>query len=590
MRHWPRFIIFLLLSVFYSNSLFAQVNENKRTINLNLSGKVLHDSLIFIGDNIVIHVDSGGDRFKKVNFTRANFLNSTDFSAETFMEDANFSSAKFNDTADFQTAEFQAKASFDSVTFKKITSFSSVKFLKIADFKQALFKNSADFSKAIFAGKANFNGASFKYYVFFVNAGFKSPANFDSTKFEKQVSFRDSKFSDSVFFLNSKFEGLAFFKRDTFQKAVYFQGDTVQKDLSFSGSEFKNGINFYGSTLQRNVDLYAAEIQKILVFSNSSTSDSTKFYFDYTKLPDLINFANVSNIHRDIDFTAANFSRSKLYGATERRWHYINLFDSDISKIKIDYEHFRLCFFSGTSGIDNEDIAMGNIIKDNNDYTIEVNNKKISRSDPRLFGLLLKIDAFRDYLIQVFPTAKLTDTVVRDYVEYCLSRGGFPQALSRDEVLSTYEKVLKNFELNGQMESYEALDIEYRDFEHGGWFNINHIWNRYGYNKEWIFYWSAGFLLLFTLITSFFIVDFNQKIKNNGVYYLENITLDHPGEKFFILKRFIHSFVYTASVFFLLGLKIENLNFRRSGVIYILLVYSTGILCLGYIANFVLAK
>jgi uncharacterized protein YjbI with pentapeptide repeats len=567
MRHFPRFIIFLLLSLLYNNSLFAQIHGAKKTVNLNITGKVLDDSLIYIGDTIFIHIDSGGDRFSKVNFTHSKFLNRADFSAETFAENANFSFAEFRDTVDFRNAEFHGAAIFDSVIFKKITSFSSAKFSKTADFRHVVFNNTADLFKSTFEDQAVFNG-----------------------RFEKQLDLDSSKFLDSVSFFRSKFGGSAFFEHDTFKKAVYFQRDTLQKDVSFWQSEFKNGINFFRSIFQKKVDLEEADIQKILILSNVSTSDSTKFYFDYAKLPDLISFANVSNIHNDIDLTAANFSRSKLYSASARRWHYINLFDSDIPKIKIDYEHFRLCFFSGTNGIDNEDIAMGNIIKDNDDNTIKIHDKEYLRTNPKLFDTLLKIDAFRDYLTQVFPTAKLTDTVVKDFVGYCLTRGFFPQALSRDEILSTYEKVLKNFELNGQMESYKALDIEYRDFENDGWFNINHLWNRYGYDKEWIFYWTAGFLLLFTLITSFFIGDFNRKIEDNGVYYLENITLDHPGEKFFVLKRFIHAFVYTSSVFFLLGLKVENLNFRRAAVIYILLVYAMGILCLGYVANFVLAK
>jgi len=563
----PQFIIFPLLVVLYSNSLFAQAQHDKKTIKVNVIGKVLDDSLIYFEKNIHLHIDSPGDRFKKVDFTGTKFLNYTDFAGDTISGKANFPFAFFKDTTNFSGATFQGEAIFLFAAFNGITSFSSAKFLKAAEFRHVIFNNTTDFIKTTFAGRAIFNG-----------------------RFEKQLHLDSSKFLDTVSFFRSRFGGSAYFENDTFKNAVYFQIDTVQKDLSFWRSEFKNGINFLRSIFQKKVDFEEADIQKELILSNVSTSDSTKFYFDYAKLPDLISFANISNVHGEIDLTAANFSRSKLYSASERRWHYINLFDSDIPKIKIDYEHFKLCFFSGTNGIDNEDIAMSHIIKDIDDDTIGINNKKFARSDPKLFDTLLKVDAFRDYLTQVFPTAKVTDTVVKDFVDYCLAWGNFPQALSKDEVLSTYEKVLKNFELNGQMESYKALDIEYRDFENDGWFNINHIWNRYGYNKEWIFYWTAGFLLLFTLITSFFIGDFNQKIENNGVYYLENITLDHPGEKFFILKRFIHAFVYTSSVFFLLGLKIENLNFRRSAVIYILLVYSMGILCLGYVANFVLAK
>ena len=57
------------------------------------------------------------------------------------------------------------------------------------------------------------------------------------------------------------------------------------------------------------------------------------------------------------------------------------------------------------------------------------------------------------------------------------------------------------------------------------------------------------------------------------------------------ISRLWYSFVYTAVIFFSLSLKISNVNFRnKGGTMYIMFVYTLGLICLAYMANFVLQK
>ena len=83
----------------------------------------------------------------------------------------------------------------------------------------------------------------------------------------------------------------------------------------------------------------------------------------------------------------------------------------------------------------------------------------------------------------------------------------------------------------------------------------------------------------------------NGRNKTDGVYHIDKIQADKKGKTFLSLfRRLWYSLMYTSVIFFLLTLKPENLNFKKGLVAYILVVYSIGLLCLGYMANFVLQK
>jgi hypothetical protein len=289
-----------------------------------------------------------------------------------------------------------------------------------------------------------------------------------------------------------------------------------------------------------------------------------------------------------VNFTKGDFNQEK-YNEKIRRWHYINLFNSNLSKIRIDYQHFRLCFYNPQ---DIDDILQRNINKDGD--TLTFGSEKILTNDPFLFEKLIKQKEIKEYLESVLPNAHLTDTVVRYFLLHQIENNAFPRRLTNDEIISMYEKVLKDFELEGQKASYETLDIEYKDYKYGKW-SLSHIWNCYGYRKNWIFLWTSFFLLMFTAVTFLLINKLNDTKKEanakNGVYVIKSIPDNLSSKTFYdVIRRAWYSFIYTSIIFFFVGLKVDNINFRKILVIYIIIIYSTGLLCLGYIANFVLQK
>ncbi|PWL30986.1 hypothetical protein [uncultured Roseivirga sp.] len=170
-----------------------------------------------------------------------------------------------------------------------------------------------------------------------------------------------------------------------------------------------------------------------------------------------------------------------------------------------------------------------------------------------------------------------------------------------------YERLLQHFKEIGQLTSYEKIDKEYREFiftkdPRSGWgayiLNIlNKYWNDYGYNKSLIWWWTAIFFIFFwgynwlRLPHLYFkaykprslhaIID---ERSNTGQYHL------YKGvEKKFNLRGLDISLYYTTIIFF--GIKLDANNFEFNnlrGVLYVGFQYTIGLICLGYLANFVI--
>ncbi|MGZ4159693.1 MAG: pentapeptide repeat-containing protein [Neobacillus sp.] len=404
----------------------------------------------------------------------------------------------------------------------------------------------------------------------------------DYAIFNKEANFINSTFHGQASYIEASFTKFAVFLAATFDQDCDFNACYFKLPGLFGNAEFKREANFSGANIAQVMDFSLAKINYSLDISNLTLHDSSKFLFSGAYLPNMINFSNVPDIHNVVDFTNANFTRTTRYTDSVRKWHYINLFNSDISKIRIDYQHFRLCFYNSFE-------------QDNHKKTVFCPDSlmifkiKLKHDLNKIASKLLTDAKFKVYLHQVFPATPLDEPIIHQFILQRIKVSSFPALLPTDEIISTYEKVLKNFDTQGQKVSYESLDIEYQDYKNG-WFILPKIWNCYGYHKEYVFFWTALFLLSFTALTFIFIESLNRK-GQPGVYHIESIPLKLPVTSIFsFFRRVWYALMYTASVFFLFSLKMENVNFRKLGVLYVILVYSLGILCLGYMANFVLQK
>lgn len=201
----------------------------------------------------------------------------------------------------------------------------------------------------------------------------------------------------------------------------------------------------------------------------------------------------------------------------------------------------------------------------------------------------------KKHLINFYHTDVSKFKLNYKYYELDFHKGLGGANFSKEDSTELYEKLLKNYRDNGFEESYQQLDIEYQKFqwEHGGWFKRNMVWLpewwwSFGYNKMKIFRHSI------CIISFFFFWTFGFLRCLNKAYPLVNLSeLDKLATK--PIKRCLvkgwYALVYTLSLFFGLSLKFEKFDYsKRAGVIYVFVVYTIGIVCLAYMANFVLQK
>lgn len=197
---------------------------------------------------------------------------------------------------------------------------------------------------------------------------------------------------------------------------------------------------------------------------------------------------------------------------------------------------------------------------------------------------------YEHYINTIFPSVRLDDPLIKDFTQFYFSKGWFPARLSKDQMEALYSRLLKNFDANGQKMSYKSADIDRNNFISDYW-DISRYWNRYGYNKEWIFYWTAAFLLLFTIITYLLgNILFEHRDENDVVYAVKKIPVLTQPLKFPSRKKIKYALIYTSIIFFSFSLKTENLNFKGNAFFYIVIINVVGLLCLGYLANFILQK
>jgi hypothetical protein len=171
----------------------------------------------------------------------------------------------------------------------------------------------------------------------------------------------------------------------------------------------------------------------------------------------------------------------------------------------------------------------------------------------------------------------------------------FPANITDDEIKGVYESLLEKLKKDGFEASVEKLDIEYKKYKfkkEGKWLNdfIQKEWWNYGYKKELIFRNSIIFYLFFSIIIMLF---FRPLLKN--VYSIENILAAYADNKKGIIglvsKRVFLPLAYTFILFFGLKIDVGQMNFRNVlPLLFVIIVYSTGLICSAFMFAYILNK
>ena len=451
---------------------------------------------------------------------------------------------------------------------KNITSDSLVNFW--SENPNFAFYQPVNFSNLTFKSIVNSYSPEYRKQALFSRDSFFYTANFNSIAFSDFTDFSNSFFKDSADFSIDTFKNSTHFHHTQFESVVTFESVVFQNFVDFSESHFKK-VNFSQSRFYGDLSDFSSTF-----FHDTADFRSSGFLggvtFAYSNFDSSANFSH-SSFNATADFSNCRF----------------------ISKVEFSYltdtgTHTKLNF-NGTLLPDTIDFS--NSVKIENEIDLTVANFTVGphshNADTLHYINLYRSDISKFHL---------------DYIHFRLI---IDKKIPTDEISAMYVKLLNNFKERGQMDSYEKLDIEYNDYRHQylGQYNISHLWFKYGYSKGWVFLWTAGFILVFSIITFCcfgFLWQYVYKIE----FQKDNTTDEIPVLIKSKRKKLWYSLVYTAMLFFLFSIKVENLKFaihRQQtekinhikikyllGLFYIITVYIVGVACIAYMANFVLQK
>ncbi len=170
------------------------------------------------------------------------------------------------------------------------------------------------------------------------------------------------------------------------------------------------------------------------------------------------------------------------------------------------------------------------------------------------------------------------------------------------EMLELYTELLEMQKRKGYTEGYVKLDQEIREFKYlhtheflgtvRNWIDKN--WWGYGYAKYLIFKNSIFLLFIFSFL-NFFVF---RKLSRE-TYIIEEVVLayDKISRKYInkpitrILRHLVYCFIYTSYIFWGWKLDLSKLKLANLWLAcWIILQYLIGIICLAYLANYVITR
>ena len=317
--------------------------------------------------------------YSNEDFRDLKFHAKTDFSSAIFYKDALFTDSHFDSFAIFTQTHFDTAAYFYTVIFDSEANFSRAEFNSLADFTEVKFQSRSIFAYAHFHSDALFGYVDFYSDAFFNNGRFDSDASFREVEFNSKADFSKVRFNSTVDYNMAKFHVSTYFIDSHCGSIADFGATHFYSLANFSGAEFDSTANFRYTHFDSLVDFTYCHFYKKLCLTNLITSRATRFDFNHSILSDTIDISHNPNIFFKlpliIDFTLSDFPEDMTPKSSHKEVrklkfivgnyffpnkfastgkHLINLYNTDISKIKIDYTHFCLYFKDNEAIQDNE--------------------------------------------------------------------------------------------------------------------------------------------------------------------------------------------------------------------------------------------
>ncbi len=418
---------------------------------------------------------------------------------------------------------------FSDSVFTSKADFSEAQFDSIATFSWVKFESKAKFVRAQFGSKADFSYARFDSIAHFSGVQFGSVANFVRAKFGSEAFFTDAQFDSKAYFWGVQFSSYAGFL------AVQFNSSAI-----FRKAQFGSKADFMFTKFGAVADFMLAKFGSIAIFRMAQFGSVADFWwaqfdslanFKYAQFGAEINFMEAT-LPKYLDLSGVSLIANQLDLTTTKinpnyDTCYINLTGAAIDKIRFRYKRFTLWF----------------------------------------------------------PE--------EDSIEYELKA-------------NVYEELLKKQMDEGFTQSYELLDKEYREFQYidpdcdygyvqGHLMNwIDKTWWGYGYDKELILRNVLVIYLVLSLFNTFMLKHLTENVyKAEKINEWRNETQDIKFGRLF--KSIPFSMFYTAQIFFGVKFYTDRLQYKQNlqgwrifNLLYFFFIYLGGLVCLAYLANYII--
>jgi uncharacterized protein YjbI with pentapeptide repeats len=367
----------------------------------------------------------------------------------------------------------------------------------------------------------------------------EDPISFRRSHFTKEVDFTDARFDFGVDFAAARFDTTAFFS---------FSG--FYDDGVFNSCDFRSFVNFFASLFDSRPSFVSSKF-------HDATFKAARFYtgadFRYAMF------------HADVDFSAAIFFSSLSFRYAVFRGKVV--MSGVLLPDSLDLRDFEL----------SQEIDLATCV-------LRTRGKKCCIA---LYGTDLNKVKFSLETFQLwFPP----DTIQAMRV----GPSGKVMAPTPEQRLGFYEQLLSKFKSEGFLQSFEIADKEYQNYRASlgnVWDkfanSIDRIWWDHGYAKERVFAFSGMLWLLSSIVNLSF-----YRTLRDGVYEIPFLDKRAfvPNKKLGKLLGFVKVLTYTGFIFF--GLRMDQAKFRPGAIrshalafVWVMMIYVTGLVCLGFVAN-----
>lgn len=416
---------------------------------------------------------------------------------------------------------------------------------------------------------------------------FDHPIDFSFDQFFGEVYFQESQFSEPVNFFGAAFNSRGqrvLFRTAHFKKIADFRSCTFQSGGRFVHNHFDAPALFDNSSFQVGmtpvnsyVDFVVSEFDSIASFNNIR-SEVGRNIFSGIKCRQSARFSG-SSFAGPVYYAGAVFSTEADFSGAS--------FDSTVAFDRTMFS--RSANFRGARFRSNVSFVAAQL-PDTLDFSyVSPTGTMIDLTPTRL--------PVRDRKCHIALFGADLSKFRLDMNSFQLL---FPEAdhLRLDQQLGLYEMLLKKLRDDGWGDSYQNLDVEYKQFKyvHGGWIGryfvspFQQIWWNYGYAPARVFGWTAVMIVVFSSFNLLAYRTLSTRVYR--IRFLESKNhITRPARKG--LDYVLRVLIYTGFIFF--GVKIKDFEDGAASnhpglFLYVIFMFVSGLFCLGFIINIVFTK